>query len=186
MSPELSNSEILAQAQAIRAREGMEVLSPEESQICFAADAIVNARRGSGIAGLVEGALGKIIGERKAAEMALERARRDEAAAEALLAERAGLEKNLVRQREVLARLKAMAANAAEQAAPEREGAHFLSRFAHADHHTLPDHLRQVALEILQARVVAQYLPLYVEHQEQAVTAAESRVKEISKAVSKL
>jgi hypothetical protein len=182
----LSNSEILAKAQAIRARDGMEVLSPEESQICFAADAIVNARRGSGIAGLVEGALEKIVGERKAAEMALERARRDEAAAEALLAERAGLEKNLVRQREVLARLKGMAANAAEQATPEREGEHFLSRFAHADHHLLPDHLRQVALEILQARVVAQFLPLYVQRQDKAVAEAEARVKEIGKQVSKL
>lgn len=186
MLDNLSNSEILAKAQAIRAREGIELLSPEESQICFAADAIVNSRRASGIGGLVEGALEKIVGERKVAEMALERARRDEAAAEALLAERAGLEKNLVRQREVLARLKGMAAAATSKATPAAEGDHFLSRFAHADHHLLPDHLRQVALEILQARVVAQYLPLYVERQGKAVAEAEARAKEIGKLVSKL
>jgi hypothetical protein len=186
MSPELSNSEILAKAQAIRAREGIEVLSPEESQICFAADAIVNARRGSGIAGLVETALEKIVGERKAAEMSVERARRDEAAAEALLAERAALEKNLVRQREVLARLRAMAEAAKAKATPESEGQHFLSRFPHSDHFSLPGHLNQVALEILQARVVAQFLPLYVQRQGEAVAEAEARVKEISKAVSKL
>jgi hypothetical protein len=186
MSLELSNSEILAKAQEIRAREGVELLDAAESEILFKADAIVNARRGSGIAGLVEGALAKIVGERKAAEMALEKARRDEAAAEALLAERAGLEKGLQRQREVLKRLQTLAANAAAQATPQAEGEHFLTRFAHADHFTLPDHLRQVALEILQARVVAQYLPLYVERQEQAVATAEARVKEIAKQVSKL
>jgi hypothetical protein len=43
-----------------------------------------------------------------------------------------------------------------------------------------------VALEILQARVVAQYSPLYAQRQEQAVAAAEARMKEISKQVSKL
>lgn len=186
MSAELSNSEILAKAQAIRAREGFEVLSPEESELCFKADAIVNSRRSSGIGAIVESALEKIVGERRAAEMALERARRDEAAVEALLAERAALEKNLERQREVLKRLRTLSENAAANATEEKEGKHFLNRFAHADHYSLPNHLNQVALEIAQARIVAQFLPLYVREQEKAVAEAEARVKEISKAVSKL
>jgi hypothetical protein len=182
----LSNSEILAKAQEIRARDGIEMLNAEQSEILFKADAILNARRSSGIAGVVESALAKIVGERRSLEMSLEKARRDEAAAEALLAERAGLEKHLVRQREVLEKLQGMAASAAAQATPAAEEAHFLSRFAHADHHSLGAHLQQVALEIAQARIVAQYAHLYVAAQSKAVTEAEARLKEISKAVSKL
>lgn len=182
----LSNSEILAMAQEIRAREGTMVLTPEESQIVFRADAIVNARRGSGIAGLVEGALSKIVGQRRSAEAALEKARQDEARIENLLAEKAGLEKNLTRHREVLARLREMTAAAVAAATPESEGRHFLTRFAHSDHYSLPEHLKMVALEIAQRRIVAEYLPLYVERQEQVVSESETRVKEIAKAVSKL
>jgi flagellar biosynthesis/type III secretory pathway protein FliH len=186
MFPNLSNSEILARAQAIRARTDITMLSPEDSQICFAADCIINGRRSSGIAGIVESALQKIVGERRSLEMSLEKARRDEAAAEALLAERAGLEKNLIRQREVLERLRQMATSAASQATPAAEEAHFLSRLAHADHHSLGAHLQQVALEIAQSRIIAQYSPLYVAAQNKAVTEAEARLKEISKQVAKL
>ena len=182
----LTNSEILAKAQSIRARNDVAMLSPEDSQICFQADSIVNGRRSSGIAGIVESALSKIVGERRSAEMALEKARRDEANAEALLAERAGLEKNLVRQREVLEKLKQMEKAAASQVTPQAEEEHFLSRFAHADHYLLPDHLRQVAIEIVQNRVIAQYAQLYVMRQNEAVAEAEARLKEISKQVSKL
>ena len=186
MQDNLSNSEILAKAQEIRARDGIEMLDAEQSEILFKADAILNARRSSGIAGIVESALSKIVGERRSAEMSLEKARRDEANAEALLAERAGLEKNLIRQREVLERLRQMATSAASQATPAAEEAHFLSRFAHADHHSLGAHLQQVALEIAQSRIIAQYSPLYVAAQNKAVAEAEARLKEISKAVSKL
>ena len=186
MQDNLSNSEILAKAQEIRARDGIEMLNAEQSEILFKADAILNARRSSGIAGVVESALSKIVGDRRSAELSLEKARRDEAAAEALLAERAGLEKNLIRQREVLERLRQMATSAASQATPAAEEAHFLSRFAHADHHSLGAHLQQVALEIVQNRIIAQYSPLYVAAQNKAVAEAEARLKEISKAVSKL
>ena len=186
MQDKFSNSEILAKALEIRARDGIEMLDAEQSEILFKADAILNARRSSGIAGIVETALSKIVGERRSAEMSLEKARRDEAAAEALLAERAGLEKNLVRQREVLEKLKQVAASAASQATPAAEEAHFLSRFAHADHYLLADHLRQVAIEIVQNRIIAQYAQLYVERQTGAVAEAEARLKEISRQVAKL
>jgi hypothetical protein len=186
MFPNLTNSEILAKAQSIRARTDIAMLSPEDSQICFQADCIVNGRRSSGIAGVVESALAKIVGERRSLEMSLEKARRDEAAAEALLAERAGLEKSLLRQREVLVKLKELAASAASRATAKAEEEHFLSRFAHADHYLLPDHLRQVAIEIVQNRIIAQYAQLYVERQTGAVAEAEARLKEISKQVSKL
>ena len=182
----LSNSEILAKAQEIRACTDIAMLSPKDSQICFQADCIVNARRGSGIASIVESALSKIVGERRSAEMALEQARRAEGAAEALLAERSGLERHLARQREVLEKLQGMAASAAAQVTPAAEGKHFLSRFAHADHASLQAHLQQVASEIAQARIVAQFMPLYVEAQARVVSEAEARLKEISKAVSKL
>lgn len=182
----LTNSEILSRAQEIRARDGIEMLDAEQSEILFKADAILNARRSSGIAGIVESALSKIVGERRSAEVSLEKARRDEHAAEALLAERAGLEKNLVRQREVLEKLKQMAKSAASQVTPQAEEKHFLSRFAHADHYLLPDHLRQVAIEIVQNRIIAQYAELYVERQTGAVAEAEGRLKEIAKQVSKL
>jgi hypothetical protein len=182
----LSNSEILTRAQEIRAHDGIEMLDAEQSEIIFRADAIINGRRSSGIAGFVESALQKIIGERRSAEMALEKARRDEAAAEALLAERSGIEKHLVRQREVLEKLQQMAAAAAAQVTPQAEESHFLSRFAHADHHSLGAHLQQVALEIAQARIIAQYSPLYVAAQTKVVSDAEARLREISKQVSKL
>jgi hypothetical protein len=182
----LTNSEVLAKAQEIRARDGIEMLDAEQSEILFRADCILNGRRSSGIAGIVESALSKIVGERRSAEMSLERARRAEAAAESLLAERAGLEKNLIRQREVLEKLKQMEASAALQVTPQAEEKHFMSRFAHADHYLLPDHLRQVAIEIVQNRIIAQYAQLYVERQNKGVAEAEARLKEIAKQVAKI
>ena len=190
MSNNLTRSEILEQAATIRESapvgDAPHILTAEESNVIRQADMIINERRASGIGGVIDAALAAIRGERATAEAALERARRGEAAAEALLAERAGLEKSLLRQREVLVKLKEMAASAASRATAEAEEEHFLSRFAHADHYLLPDHLRQVAIEIVQNRIVAQYAQLYVERQNGAVAEAETRVKEISKQVSKL
>ena len=190
MSNNLTRSEILEQAATIRASapvaDAPHILTAEESNIIRQADMIINERRSSGIGGVIESALAAIRGERATAEAALERARRSEAAAEALLAERAGLEKNLVRQREVLEKLKQMAKSAASQVTPQAEEKHFLSRFAHADHYLLPDHLRQVAIEIVQNRIIAQYAQLYVERQNEGVAEAEARLKEIAKQVAKI
>jgi hypothetical protein len=183
---ELSNSEILAKAQEIRAREGDPLLSPADSDLLFRADAIMNSRTSSGLTGLFDAVTERIIGQRASAERALEKARRDEAHAEKLFSEQAAIEKNLAQQREVLDQLKGIAKAAIAQAEPVREQAHFLSRFHHAGHFSLEQHMRQVALEIAQNRVVVEYAGLYVEQQQGVIAAAQARAKEIRKQISKL
>ena len=114
-------------------------------------------------------------------------ARQAEAEIERLLAEKVLLEAGRAKQQQVLRRLQDMGRGYfSAKVTPEAEKAHFLSRFWASDDFRLPGHLNQVASEISTARILAQYIDEYVSMQLGVVKAAQDRVTEIFKAISKI
>ena len=185
----LSNTEILEDAKALRERVAeipQYVFSPDEAALLQREKEILETRRRGGFAGVVDSLVGTFAGKRKTAERMLIEARQAEAEVERLLSEKGTLEAGMAKQQQVLQRLEDVARGYHAKVTPEAEKAHFLSRFWAVDDFRLPGHLNQVANEINTARVLAQYIDLYVDMQRGVVEAAEKRVTEISRAIAKI
>ena len=186
---DLSNTEILEDAKALRERTSeipQYVFSPDEAALLQREKEILETRQRGGFGGIVDSLCGTFAGKRATAEKMLIEARQAEAEIERLLAEKGALVAGMSKQQEVLRRLEDVARGYHAKVTPEAEKAHFLSRFWAVDDFRLPGHLNQVANEINTARVVAQYIDEYVSMQRGVVEAAEKRVTEISKAISKI
>ena len=186
---DLSNTEILEAAKALRERVAeipQYVFSPDEAALLQREKEILEIRQRGGFGGIVDSLVGTFAGKRKTAERMLIEARQGEAEVERLLTEKGALEAGMAKQQAVLQRLQDMARGYHAKVSPEAEKAHFLSRFWAVDDFRLPGHLNTVANEINTARVLAQYIDLYTDMQRGVVEAAEKRVTEISKAISKI
>jgi len=185
----LSNTEILEAAKALRERTSeipQYVFSPDEAALLQREKEILETRRRGGFAGVVDSLVGAFEGKRKTAERMLIEARQAEAEIERLLTEKGALEAGMAKQQQVLQRLEDIARGYHAKVSPEAEKAHFLSRFWAADDYKLPGHLNMVANEISTARILAQYIDLYVDMQQGVVKAAQDRVTEISKQIAKI
>ena len=185
----LSNTEILEDAKALRERTSeipQYVFSPDEAALLQREKEILETRQRGGFGGIVDSLCGTFAGKRATAEKMLIEARQAEAEIERLLAEKGALVAGMSKQQEVLRRLEDVARGYHAKVTPEAEKAHFLSRFWAVDDFRLPGHLNTVANEINTARVLAQYIDLYTDMQRGVVEAAEKRVTEISKAISKI
>jgi hypothetical protein len=186
---QLSNSEILQDAKALRDRTSeilQYVYTPDEAALLQQEKEILEIRRRGGFGGLVDSLVGTFAGKRQTAERMLIEARQAEAEIERLLTEKGALEAGMAKSQAVLQRLEDIARGYHAKVSPEAEKAHFLSRFWAADDFRLPGHLNQVANEINTARVLAQYIDLYTDMQKGVVAAAKDRVTEISKAIAKI
>ena len=185
----LSNTEVLEAAKALRERTSeilQYVFSPVEAALLQQEKEILESRRRGGFGGIVDSLCGTFAGKRATAERMLIEARQGEAEIERLLTEQGALEAGRAKQQQVLSRLEDIARGYHAKVSPEAEKAHFLSRFWASDDFRLPGHLNQVANEIGTARILAQYIDLYTDMQRGVVEAAEKRVTEISKAISKI
>ena len=185
----LSNTEILEDAKALRDRTSeilQYVYTPDEAALLQQEKEILEIRRRGGFGGVVDSLVGAFAGKRQTAERMLIEARQAEAEIERLLTEKGALEAGMAKSQAVLQRLEDIARGYHAKVSPEAEKAHFLSRFWAADDFRLPGHLNQVANEINTARVLAQYIDLYVDMQRGVVAAAKDRVTEISKQISKI
>ena len=189
MSLEMSRSEILERAAAIRAsapvEEAPHILTPEESEILHQADMITNERRSSGISGIVEAALATIRGERANAELALQKAREREAEIESLIHQKAGLGKALDREREALQRIEAALVDYRKRTTPKAERDAMRSRF-HARHEPrFQEHLPHAVQGILEARLIAEMLPDYAELCRAEIAKLEADIADIERKISK-
>ncbi len=185
----LSNTEILEDAKALRERTSeipQYVFSPDEAALLQREKEILETRRRGGFAGVVDSLVGAFEGKRKTAERMLIEARQAEAEIERLLTEKGALEAGMAKQQQVLQRLEDIARGYHAKVSPEAEKAHFLSRFWAVDDFRLPGHLNTVANEIGTARILAEYVDLYVSMQQGVVKAAQDRVTEISKQIAKI
>ena len=185
----LSNTEVIEAAKALRDRTSeipQFVFSPDEAALLQREKEILETRRRGGFGGVVDSLIGTFAGKRATAEKMLIEARQAEAEIERLLTEKGSLVAGMSKQQEVLRRLEDVARGYHAKVTPEAEKAHFLSRFWAVDDFRLPGHLNTVANEINTARVLAQYIDLYVDMQRGVVEAAEKRVTEISKAIAKI
>ena len=185
----LSNTEVIEAAKALRERTSeipQFVFSPDEAALLQREKEILETRQRGGFGGIVDSLVGTFAGKRKTAERMLIEARQAEAEIERLLAEKGALVAGMSKQQEVLRRLEDVARGYHAKVTPEAEKAHFLSRFWAVDDFRLPGHLNQVANEINTARVLAEYIDLYVDMQQGVVKNAKDRVSEISKAISKI
>ena len=185
----LSNTEILESAKALRDRTSeilQYVFTPDEADLLQREKEILETRRRGGFAGVVDTLVGTFAGKRATAEKMLIEARQAEAEIERLLTEKGTLEAGMAKQQAVLQRLEDIARGYHAKVSPEAERAHFLSRFWASDDFRLPGHLNQVASEISTARILAEYIDLYTDMQKGVVAAAQDRVSEISKQISKI
>ena len=185
----LSNSEILESAQALRDRTDeilQYVFTPDEAALLQHEKEILETRRRGGFGGIVDSLCGTFAGKRATAEKMLIEAREAEAEVERLLTEQGALEAGRAKQEQVLSRLHDIARGYHAKVTPEAERAHFLSRFWAVDDFRLPGHLNQLANEINTARVLAEYIDEYVSMQRGVVASAKDRVAEISKQISKI
>ena len=185
----LSNTEILEAAKALRERTSeipQYVFSPDEAALLQREKEILETRQRGGFGGIVDSLVGTFAGKRKTAERMLIEARQGEAEVERLLSEKGALQAGMAKQQQVLQRLEDMARGYHAKVSPEAEKAHFLSRFWAVDDFRLPGHLNTVANEIGTARILAEYVDLYVSMQQGVVAAAKDRVTEISKAIAKI
>ncbi|NDG63802.1 MAG: hypothetical protein EBY29_10110 [Planctomycetes bacterium] len=186
---QLSNTEILEAAKALRERTSeilQYVFSSDESALLQREKEILETRRRGGFGGIVDSLVGTFAGKRATAERMLIEARQAEAEIERLLTEKGALEAGMAKQQAVLQRLQDIASGYHAKVTPEAEKAHFLSRFWASDDFRLPGHLNQVAVEISTARILAEYIDLYIDMQRSVVEGAEKRVTEISKQISKI
>jgi hypothetical protein len=189
MSLEMSRSEILERAAAIRAsapvEEAPHILTPEESEILRQADMITNERRSSGISAIVESALTAIRGERASAEAALQRAREREAEIESLIHQKVGLGKALDREREALQRIEAALADYRKRTTPKAERDAMRSRF-HARHEArFQEHLPHAVQGILEARLIVEMLPDYAALCREEIAKLEADIADIDRKISK-
>ena len=185
----LSNTEILEAAKALRERTSeipQYVFSPDEAALLQREKEILETRQRGGFGGIVDSLVGTFAGKRKTAERMLIEARQAEAEVERLLTEKGALEAGMAKQQQVLQRLEDIARGYHAKVSPEAEKAHFLSRFWAVDDFRLPGHLNTVANEIGTARILAEYVDLYVSMQQGVVKAAQDRVTEISKQIAKI
>ena len=189
MSVEMSRSEILERAAAIRTSapvmEAPHILTPEESEILRQADLITSERRSSGITGIVETALATIRGERACAEIALQKARQREAEVESLIHQKAGLGKALDREREALQRIEAALVDYLKRATPKAERDTMRSRF-HARHEArFQEHLPHAVQGILEARMIAEMLPDYAALCREEIAKLEADISDIERKITK-
>ena len=185
----LSNTEILEDAKALRDRTSeilQYVFTPDEAALLQKEKEILETRRRGGFGGVVDSLIGTFAGKRATAEKMLIEARQAEAEIERLLTEKGALVAGMAKQEQVLSRLEDIARGYHSKVSPEAEKSHFLSRFWASDDFRLPGHLNQVANEIGTARILAEYIDTYVDMQRGVVQAAEKRVAEISKQISKI
>ena len=185
----LSNTEVIEAAKALRERTSeipQYVFSPDEAALLQREKEILETRQRGGFGGIVDSLVGTFAGKRATAEKMLIEARQAEAEIERLLTEKGALVAGMAKQEQVLSRLEDIARGYHAKVTPEAEKSHFLSRFWAVDDFRLPGHLNQVANEINTARVLAQYIDEYISMQRGVVEAAEKRVTEISKAISKI
>jgi hypothetical protein len=185
----LSNTEILEAAKALRDRTSeilQYVFTPDEAALLQHEKEILEIRRRGGFGGIVDTLVGTFAGKRQTAERMLIEARQAEAEIERLLSEKGTLEAGMAKQQQVLQRLQDIARGYHAKVSPEAEKAHFLSRFWAVDDFRLPGHLNQVSNEISTARILAEYIDLYIDMQRSVVEGAEKRVTEISKQISKI
>jgi hypothetical protein len=189
MLDNFSRTEILERASAIRANAPVEdaphILSPEESEILRQADLITNERRSTGIGGVIESALAAIRGERASAEAALAKARAREAEVEALIHQKAGMEKAIANERAALQKIDEMIVEYRKRTTPKAERDKMRGRF-HARHEArFPEHLPHAVQGILEARLIAEMLPDYREMSLAEIAKMESEIADIDRKISK-
>ena len=189
MSDNLSRSEILEKAQAIRAAlpEGTpSVIDAADSAILAEADIISRERRTFGIAAVFDTLTAAIKGERAAAEAALERARSREAAIEKLLTQQAGLERAIGLETVALQRIEDLIVEFKARTSAASEASAMLERFYARHDPRFPEHLQHAVSGISQNRLVAEALPSYAKQSRAEIASLEAELAAVQKQISKL
>ena len=188
MSLEMSRSEILEAAQALRqsSQDGIPcVYTPDESAVLDTADMITNERRSTGITGVIESALAAIRGERASAELALQKARQREAELETLIQQKAGVLKAIERERDALAGIEALILDYRKRTSPKAERDQMRSRFHARMDARFQEHLPHAVQGILEARLILEMLPDYAEMSRAEILKMEADLGEIDRKISK-
>ena len=189
MLDNLSRSEILEKAQAIRAALPLDtpsVIDAADSAILAEADMISRERRTFGIAAVFDTLTSAIRGERAAAEAALERARSREAAIENLLTQQAGLERAIQMEAVALQRIEDLTTEYKARTSPASEATAMLERFYARHDPRFVEHLQMAVAGISQNRLILEALPSYAKQSRSEIAALEAELQAIQKQISKL
>ena len=189
MLDNLSRSEILEKAQAIRAALPLDtpsVINAADSAILAEADMISRERRTFGIAAVFDTLTAAIKGERAAAEAMLNRARNREAQIEKHLTEQAGLEKAIQLETTALQRIEDLTIEYRAKTSAASEAAAMLERFYARHDPRFPEHLQHAVSGIAQNRLILEALPSYSKKCRAEIAALESEFEAVQKQISKL
>ncbi len=189
MSDNLSRSEILEKARAIRAALPLDtpsVIDAADSAILQQADLIARERRTFGIAAVFDTLTSAIKGERAAAEAMLERARNREAQIEKHLTEQAGLEKAIQLETTALQRIEDLTIEYRAKTSAASEAAAMLERFYARHDPRFPEHLQMAVAGISQNRLILEALPSYAKQSRSEIASLEAMLAAIQKQISKL
>ena len=189
MSDNLSRSEIVEKAQAIRAAlpEGTpSVIDAADSAILAQADLIARERRTFGITTVIDTLTCAIRGERAAAEAALERARSREAQIEKHLTEQAGLERAIQLETTALQRIEDLTIEYRAKTSAASEATAMLERFYARHDPRFVEHLQMAVAGISQNRLILEALPSYAKQSRSEIAALETELACVQKQISKL
>ena len=189
MSDNLSRSEILEKAQAIRAALPLDtpsVINAADSEILAQADLIARERRTFGITTVIDTLTAAIKGERAAAEAALERARSREAAIEKLLTTQSGIEKAIQLETVALQRIEDLTIEYRAKTSAAAEAAAMLERFYARHDPRFPEHLQHAVAGITTNRLIFEALPNYSKQSRSEIAALETELQVVQKQISKL
>ena len=189
MLDNLSRSEILEKAQAIRAALPLDtpsVIDAADSAILAEADMISRERRTFGIAAVFDTLTAAIKGERAAAEAALERARSREAQIEKLLTTQSGIERAIQLESTALQRIEDLTAEYKTRTSPASEAAAMLERFYARHDPRFPEHLQHAVAGITTNRLILEALPAYSKQSRAEIAALETELACVQKQISKL
>ena len=189
MLDNLSRTEILEKAQAIRAALPMDtpsVINAADSAILQQADLIARERRTFGITTVIDTLTAAIKGERAAAEAALERARSREAAIEKLLTTQSGIEKAIQLETVALQRIEDLIVEFKARTSPAAEAAAMLERFYARHDPRFEEHLQHAVSGITTNRLIVEALPSYAKQCRSEIASLEAELQAIQKQITKL
>jgi len=184
----MSPTEILEKAQAIQSRETGEqyIYNQEESDILREARAIQESRSRSGVGKIIDKLMPSLVGQRRAAEIEIERIRATEAKVEALANRKASLAIEAAKAKTTLERLREQNRHYRDASTDRGIRDIFLKTYWARTEANFHGHLKLAATEIFTAQILGREFHHFVDQQATDLAAIEAEAKAVDGELSKI
>jgi len=184
----MSPTEILEKAQAIQSQKTGEqhVYSADESDILREARAIQESRSRSGVGKIIDKLMPSLVGQRRAAEIEIERIRATEAKVEALANRKTSLAVEVAKAKTTLERLQEQNRHYRDAATNKGIRDTLLKTYWARTEANFHGHLKLAATEIYTAQILGREFHHFVEQQATDLAAIEAEAKAVDGELSKI